>query len=180
MSQQENLEMDDILERITFYCFDEARKKLEEGEECVPFTAVVSDDQMFIENYPGDDVVTRRADAEANVKSSSTFSTHYAFCYDGFLMTDEGQLDAIIVECATRDMEKAYVIGLLYEDKGGALEFSESPAYIDDADSFYDAAAVNAAKEREKVMGASDAEMAEAQEEMLRRNLSSMPGQEQE
>ena len=174
---QENLEMDDILERITFYCLDEARKKLEAGEECVPFTAVVSDDQMFIETYPGDDVMSRRADAEANVKSSSTFSTHYAFCYDGFLMTDDGQLDALIVECATRDMEKAYVIGLLYKEEDGKLEFAETPAYIDDVESFYDAAAVNAAKERERVMAQGDAEM-DAAQEMLRRNLGPKEDQE--
>lgn len=33
MSDQENLEMDDILERITFYCLDTAQAKLVEGEE---------------------------------------------------------------------------------------------------------------------------------------------------
>lgn len=33
MTDQENLEMDDILERITFYCLDEAQTKLEAGDE---------------------------------------------------------------------------------------------------------------------------------------------------
>ena len=98
MTDQENLEMDDILERITFYCLDEAQIKLEAGDELTPFTVIVDGDQMFEENFPGDDVVSCRHAAESNVKSSSAFSTHYAFCYDGFLMTDDGQLDAIIVE----------------------------------------------------------------------------------
>ena len=121
MADQENLELDEVLEKITFYCFDEARKKIEAGEECVPFTCVVSGEQMFVESYPGEDVTMCRKNAEANVKSSSSFSSCYAFCYDGFLMTDEGQLDAILVECAQRDMESSYVIGLLYKKEGDQL-----------------------------------------------------------
>lgn len=111
MADQENLELDEVLEKITFYCFDEARKKIEAGEECVPFTCVVSGEQMFVEGYPGEDVTMCRKNAEANVKSSSSFSSCYAFCYDGFLMTDEGQLDAILVECAQRDMESPTSLG---------------------------------------------------------------------
>lgn len=167
---QQNLEMDDILERITFYCLDEAKKKLEAGEECTPFTAVVADDQMYLENYPGDDVMRCRADAEANVKSSSTFSTHYAFCYDGFLMTDDGQIDSLIVECATRDMEKAYVIGVIYKNEDGKLEFADTPALLDQTESFYDRAAVNAAKELERIKAGDDRDM-DAAQEMLKHNL---------
>lgn len=60
MTDQENLEMDDILERITFYCLDEAQTKLEAGDELTPFTVIVDGDQMFEENFPGDDVVSCR------------------------------------------------------------------------------------------------------------------------
>lgn len=171
MTEQETLEMDEVLEKITFYCLNVAREKLEAGEECVPFTVVVEGDQMFEETYPDEDVVTCRANAEANVKSSSTFTTHYAFCYDGFLMTDDGQLDALIVECADRDMEQAYVIGLLYEEKDGSYEFKDMPAYIDSVDTFYDRAAVRAAKAREAVESGDADEVAAAQEELLKRNL---------
>ena len=41
-------------------------------------------------------------------------------------MTDEGQLDAILVECAQRDMESSYVIGLLYKKEGDQLQFAET------------------------------------------------------
>lgn len=164
MSDQENLEMDDILERITFYCLDTAQAKLEEGEELTPFTVIVDGDQMFEENFPGDDVTSCRDAAEANVKSSSAFSTHYAFCYDGFLMTDDGQLDAIIVECATTEMEKAYVIARLYKQEGDALVFEETPAYVDDVDTLYDLAAVRAAKARAEVLAKEGDEMEEIQQ----------------
>lgn len=163
MADQENLELDEVLEKITFYCFDEARKIIEAGEECVPFTCVVSGEQMFVESYPGEDVTMCRKNAEANVKSSSSFSSCYAFCYDGFLMTDEGQLDAILVECAQRDMESSYVIGLLYKKEGDQLQFAETPAFIQAGETFYDAAAVQAAEEQERVLGADADEMSAAQ-----------------
>lgn len=164
MADQETLEMDDILERITFYSLDEAQKKLEAGDECAPFTVIVDGDQMFEETFPGDDVMTCRHAAESNVKSSSAFSSHYAFCYDGFLMTDDGQLDAIIVECATNDMEKAYVIARLYRQEGDKLVFEQQPAYVDDAETFYDLAAVRAAKARAEVLAKEGDEMEEIQQ----------------
>lgn len=164
MSQQESLEMDDILERITFYCLDQAQAKIEAGEECTPFTVVVDGDQMFEETFPGDDVVSCRHNAQLNVESSSSFSSHYAFCYDGFLMTDQGEMDAIIVECATNEMEKAYVIARLYSDKDGKLEFEKTPAYVDDADTFYDLATVRAAKAREEALSREGAEMEDVQQ----------------
>lgn len=86
-------------------------------------------------------MVSCRHAAESNVKSSSAFSTHYAFCYDGFLMTDDGQLDAIIVECATTEMEKAYVIARLYRRRVIRSSLTRRPAYVDDVDTFYDLAA---------------------------------------
>lgn len=168
MADQENLEMDDVLERITFYCFEQAQGKLEAGDECTPFTVVVDGDQMFEETFPADDIVSCRKGAEANVKSSSSFSSHYAFCYDGFLMTDNGQVDALIVECATRDMEKAYVIARLYKENDGVFEFDETPAYVDDVESFYDAATVKAVKSREEVLAQEGAEMEDVQDRISR------------
>lgn len=167
MSEQENLEMDDILERITFYCLDQAQAKIEAGEECTPFTVVVDGDQMFEETFPGDDVVNCRHSAKLNVESSSTFSSHYAFCYDGFLMTDNGQIDAIIVECATNEMENAYVIARLYEEKDGKFVFEKTPAYVDDTESFYDKAAVRAGKARAEVLAKDSAEMEDVQQKIV-------------
>lgn len=164
MSQQSGtLELDEVLQKIVFYCIDEARNTLVDGEELIPFTVVVEGDQMFVENYPAEDVVTCRANAQANVKSASTFSTYYAFCYDGFLMTDQGQVDSIIVECAQRDMKQAYAIGLLYRiEDDGVYTFDEGPAFLQNVDSFYDREAVEHAEAEEKE--AADSEMEKAQE----------------
>ncbi len=148
--QQESLEMDETLEKILFYCLDEAKQKLEQDNECAPFTLVVNGDQMLIENYPDEDVQTCRANAEANIRTASSFGSHYAFCYDGFLETNQGALDAIIVECAQRDMEKAYVIGLLYEQKENKRIYKDQAAFIDYAPMLFDAAAVAYAEGKEE------------------------------
>ncbi len=168
MAEQENLEMDDVLERITFYCLDQAQIKLEAGEECTPFTVVVDGDQMFEETFPADDVVTCRKGAEANVKSSSSFASHYAFCYDGFLMTEDGQVDAIIVECATNEMEQAYVIARLYRTQEDKLVFEATPAYVDDVDTFFDLPTVRAAKARAEVEAKESSEMEDVQDRIAR------------
>lgn len=143
-ASEETLELDEVLEKITFYCFDEAKEKIDAGDECVPFTVVVDGDQMFIESHPGDDVESCRANAMHTVRSSSAFSSHYAFCYDGFLMTDDGQIDAIVVECATNEMEKAYVIALLYREEGENVVYEQQPVFVDEVDTFFDLPTVHA------------------------------------
>lgn len=148
--QEETLEVDDVLEKIIFYCIDEAKAKIDVGEDCTPFTVVVDGEQMFVESHPGDDVEACRNSALHTVKSSSTFASHYAFCYDGFLMTDNGQYDAVIVECAEANMEQAHVIALLYQENGEDVQYEEQPVFVDSTESFFDAAAVKAAQEEKK------------------------------
>ena len=204
MAEQESLEMDETLEKIVFYCLDEARGRLEADGECAPFTVVVNGDQMFVENYPDEDVETCRANAQANVKTASSFASHYAFCYDGFLETNRGALDAVIVEAADRDMEQAYVIGLLYEGGSagaagmataangaggtgapgtadgerrggaGALVFKDQPAFIDYTPTFFNAAAVAYAEGTER--GEDEDEVVRAAKEIADRRRAAEAG----
>lgn len=164
MSEQETLEMDETLEKILFYSLDQAQEKLEAGEEFAPFTVIVDGDKMFEETYPVEDVMQVRHAAESAVKSASAFSSHYVFCYDGFLMTDDGQLDAIMVECATNDMDKAYAIARLYREEDGKLVFEKTPAFVDEADTFFDLEAVRAARARSEALAKEGDEMEEIQQ----------------
>ena len=61
-------------------------------------------------------------------------------------------------------MEKAYVIARLYRQEGDTLVFDETPAYVDDVDTFYDLAAVRAAKARAEVLAKEGDEMDEIQQ----------------
>ncbi len=157
---QATLEMDEVLEKVISYCAEEAKEKLAQAGAFEPFTVVVEGDNMHIENYPGDDVEAMRANAKTAVATASDFADYYCFCYDGFVDTDAGELDAIIIESAAREDEHAIAIVNLYrvdEAGDGAIMFEDELAYVGEADTWFDAAAVAAADE---------AEMKEAQEQM--------------
>ena len=42
----------------------------------------------------------------------------YAFCYDGYVDTDEGQKDALIAEGGLPGEEQGYAFGYLYDEDG--------------------------------------------------------------
>lgn len=158
--EEETLEMDEVLEQVVAYAVDEAKESLIQTGEFTPFTIVVEGDNMHIESFPGDDPESIRANARDNVRTASTFASHYAFCYDGFIETDGPTLDAIVVECADNEQEEAFAIVCIYQesDEGeGTLEFEDELAYVGEAESFFD---------RDVVAHAVDQAMASAEEEL--------------
>ena len=154
-ADEEVLEFDEILEQVLSFCLDEAKTKKVELGEFEPFTVIVEGENMHIETYPGDDSDQIRANAVAQIKTASSFATHYAFCYDGFMEAEEVEtgkeavLDCIIVECAQRDMDEAYAIVLNYEEDGDILTFGEEAAYAGPAEFLFERDAVKAAEEKE-------------------------------
>ena len=159
---QETLEMDEVLEKVISYCAEEAKEKLAQVGAFEPFTVIVEGDNMHIENHPGEDPEFIRANARIAVATASSFADYYCFCYDGFVDTDAGDLDAIIIEAAARDQEEAFAIVNLYrvdESGDGSIIFEDELAYVGEAESWFDKAAVAAGDEDE---------MAAAQEEMAK------------
>ncbi|MCD8199680.1 MAG: hypothetical protein LUD25_01790 [Coriobacteriaceae bacterium] len=128
----ETLELDEILEKITFYCIQEAQERLEEDGEVVPFTVVVQGEDMYVETHPAETPEDQRASAVNTIRTMTGNSSHYAFCYDGFLETDDGDLDALIVECASRDMDTAHAIAYIYKPTDDGVEFDDAPVYVDE------------------------------------------------
>ena len=47
-------EIPDELERVLVFALDEAKEKIEGGEDVIPFTTLVVKDNLFIESHPGD------------------------------------------------------------------------------------------------------------------------------
>ena len=76
---------------------DEGKQKLEGGEDLVPFTALVVKDNLFLETHPGENAEECFEAAEANVRGARG-AGGYAFCYDGYIETDDGVKDAIIAD----------------------------------------------------------------------------------
>ena len=47
-------EIPEILEKVLLFSLDEAKEKMTQGAEVVPFTALVVKENLFIENHPAD------------------------------------------------------------------------------------------------------------------------------
>ena len=95
-------EIPDELERVLVFALDEAKEKIEGGEDVIPFTTLVVKDNLFIESHPGDSAEECFEAAEKNVRGARGADC-YAFCYDGYIETDDGVKDALIAEGGERD-----------------------------------------------------------------------------
>ena len=49
-------EIPEILEKVLLFSLDEAKQKLTQSSEVVPFTALAVKENLFIENHPGESV----------------------------------------------------------------------------------------------------------------------------
>ncbi|MBR5260139.1 MAG: hypothetical protein IKV48_06680 [Eggerthellaceae bacterium] len=129
-------EIPETLEKVLLFALDEAKQKLVGGADIVPFTALAIKENLFIETHPGDDSEECFAAAKHTVEGARGADA-YALCYDGFIDTDEGDLDAIIAEGGIPGEDAGYAICYLYEiDEEGKIDFEDEPAYIGEAPNF--------------------------------------------
>ena len=102
----------------------------------LPFTTLVVKDNLFIESHPGDSAEECFEAAEKNVRGARGADC-YAFCYDGYIETDDGVKDALIAEGGVPGADEGYAIAYLYEvDDEGAYTFESEAAYIGEAPNF--------------------------------------------
>ena len=85
-------EIPEILEKVLLFSLDEAKEKMTQGSDVVPFTALVVKENLFIENHPADALI-----AEGGVPGEDT---GYAVSYL-YEMDEEGNV--------TFEEEPAYV-----------------------------------------------------------------------
>ncbi len=132
-------EIPEELERVLVFALDEGKQKLEGGEDLVPFTALVVKDNLFLETHPGENAEECFEAAEANVRGARG-AGGYAFCYDGYIETDDGVKDAIIAEGGQPGADEGYAVAYLYTvDDAGNFPFEAEPAYIGEAPNFMEA-----------------------------------------
>lgn len=129
-------EIDEELESLLIQVIEEAQQKMEQGEQIPPFTAAIVGDSLFTETHEGttEECFASAKDAVLNAAGARA----YAFCYDGYIDTDEGEKDAIIAEGAVAGAPQAFVVGLIYEadEEGNAASFGEEVVYIAETDNF--------------------------------------------
>ena len=110
-------DIDDVLKTVIHAVLDEAVTKMEAGEDVVPFTGLAVKENLFIETHPADDVEECFLAARREVEGARG-ATAYAFCYDGYIETEDGMKDALIAEGGLPGEEQAYAFGYLYDENG--------------------------------------------------------------
>ena len=136
---QEAPQMEQILEAVLLQALEIAKEKLEAGELLVPFTALAVGETLFLETHPAEEADDCFKMARHTVQNASG-ALAYAFCYDGYVDTDQGELDAIIAEGGVPKADSGHAVGFLYtvEGEGENLKFKieEEPLYIGQAPNF--------------------------------------------
>lgn len=129
-------EIDEELESLLIQVIEEARGKMEQGEVFPPFTAAVVGDKLFTETHEGtiDECFDSARDAVLNAAGARL----YAFCYDGYIDTDEGDKDAIIAEGGVAGDAQAVAVGMMYavDEEGAVTDFDDEVVYIAETDNF--------------------------------------------
>lgn len=131
------------VQKIVGHALNKAKVELEKSGLIVPFTAVLIKDQVFIELHPGDSPRECFNLARHSVEGMRG-ATSYAFCYDGFIDTNQGQKDAIIAEGGVPGSDEGYALAYIYtidetDDNGNPSSVTVESAhltYIGEADNF--------------------------------------------
>lgn len=137
---------EDLVENLLF-ALEEGKKVLCEakhGESFAPFTARVVGEEVFMDPHAFDDADMCFDEAKELVKNTEN-CVSYAFCYDGFIDSENDSHDAIISEGGIPGTTEGHAIGQLYESSGSAedgnLEFKfvgdviylgSSPNFLED------------------------------------------------
>lgn len=160
---EERIEMDPTLESVLRYCLDEAKKRLEDGEPVVPFSALAVGETLFMEQHGADDPAESFAAARKTVAGAKGAAA-YGFCYDGYIdaETMDGKptrKDCIIAEGGTPGAEYGHAIGLIYNiDDEGAIKFNKDPIYVSKALNYMATMGMDDGYEVETFTGAADPE----------------------
>jgi len=147
-SELVDLELPEDVQKVVFYALDEACKKLEADEDLVPFTLVIAGDDVFMDSHAGDDADECFESAKSSVNVVAHLASAYVFCYDGFITTDEGDSDMIIVEVGEKGSDEGFAYGLMYriDDEAEVIEFDEGLISLGETTSLFDPIAVAAAE----------------------------------
>ena len=127
-------QLDETLEILLLQAIETAQQRMEDGQEPVPFTSLLVGDSVFEETHTGTTDECFES-ARAAVEGAQG-ARAYAFCYDGYIETDDGDKDAIIAEGGIAGAQEGVAVGLLYEETDDGFEFEEEVCYIAESPNF--------------------------------------------
>lgn len=129
-------EIPELLEKVLLFALDEAKEKLSQGADVIPFTTLVVKENLFIESHPGDNAEECFREARQTVEGARGAGA-YAFCYDGYVDTDAGTKDSLIAEGGIPGEDDGIAVGYLYTIKeDNSVVFESEPAYIGEAPNY--------------------------------------------
>lgn len=128
-------EIPEILEKVLLFSLGEAKEKLSQGADVIPFTSLVVKENLFIETHPGDTAEECFNLARHTVEHARGADA-YALCYDGYVDTDDGTKDAIIAEGGIPGADDGYAVGYLYREGANGIEFEAEAAFIGSAPNY--------------------------------------------
>lgn len=127
-------QLDETLEVLLLQAIEEAQQRMEDGEEVIPFTALLVGESVFEETHTGS--TDECFESAQSAIEGAEGARAYAFCYDGYVETDDGDKDAIIAEGGVAGTGKGVAVGLLYTEGDEGFEFEEEVCYIAEAPNF--------------------------------------------
>ena len=129
-------EIPEVLHQVLSWCIDDARQRMEAGEEIVPFSALVAGDTLFTEEHVAEEPDECYELARQTVGHAQGAAA-YVFRYDGYINLETEMLDAIVAEGGVPGADTGHAIGLVYTmDDAGAIEFAADPVYLGEAPNF--------------------------------------------
>lgn len=128
-------EIPEALEKVLLFALDEAKEKMTQGADVIPFTTLLVKDNLFIETHPGDSAEECFA-AAAHTVEGARGAEAYALCYDGYIELDDGVRDALIAEGGIPGQDEGFAVAYLYEAGEEGVEFESEPAYIGEAPNY--------------------------------------------
>ncbi len=127
--EQITLDISDNVQRAMDYAFDEAQQYLSSNGGFQPFTVTVVDEGLEVNAHEGDSPDAIRESVKGLL--ATDMPEGYALAYDGYIDTDDGTLDAIIVEVAGRGAAKADALAMIYtREADGSYTFDPTYGYI--------------------------------------------------
>ena len=144
----DDVEFSDVPEELLnniVYALEEGKKILmsaTHGQSFAPFTAIVDGKNVLLEAHTSEDADGSFKKASKKVRKTKEAKS-YAFCYDGFVETEDGEQDAIISEGGLAGEEKGFAISVPYVKSGSDAEgtveynFEAGMVFLGEAPNFF-------------------------------------------
>ena len=165
---QVSLQVSDNTIKAMEYAFEEAKQRLASIHQSFdPFTVTVVDEGLEVNDHPAETPTSVRESVKMLL--AQDMPEGYALCYDGYVETDMGQQDAVIVEVADRGASDAFTLALLYNVEDGNYVFEADYGYAGPVAVLYPGGTTPivsglAALQAEESAATSDADIDEAHE----------------